>query len=146
MNTTSPSSSSSSNLSSESDSSSSQVDTFSIIFEMMKNYNTMIEMQQTSIKNIEEEYAKSTAMLINKFDVLLNHVKALEERLKDIEGKATTNTKHITELSSQLPTSDVLESRLRLLGKRVSSVEHLIILNGSRKRMRSSQGQDTVVN
>ena len=146
MNTASPSSSSS-NLSSDSDSSSSsQVDTFSIIFEMMKNYNTMIEMQQTSIKNVEEEYAKSSAMFVNKFDVLHNHVKALEERIKDIEGKATTNTKHITELSSQLPTSDVLESRLRLLTKRVSSVEHLIILNGSRKRMRSSQGQDTVVN
>ena len=106
----------------------------------------MIEMQQTSIKNVEEDYAKSSAMFVNKFDVLHNHVKALEEIIKDIEGKATTNTKHITELSSQLPTSDVLESRLRLLGKRVSSVEHLIILNGSRKRMRSSQGEDTLVN
>ena len=150
MNTTSPSSSSSSsNLSSDYDSyssSPSQVDSFSIIFEMMKNYNTMIEMQQTSIKNVEEEYAKSSAMFVNKFDVLHNHVKALEERIKEIEGKATTNTKHIAELSSQLPTSDVLESRLRLLTKRVSSVEHVIILNGSRKRMRSSQGEDTVVN
>ena len=148
MNTTSPSS----NLSCSSDSStSSQVDTVSIIFEMMKNYNTMIEMQQTSIKNIEEGYAKSTAMFMNKFDVLLNHVKALEERLEDIEGKATTNTKHISDLGQAVggstdTLSDILESRLRSLSKRVSSIEHLIILNGQRKRVRSSQGEDTLVN
>ena len=111
----------------------------------------MIEMQQTSIKNIEEGYAKSTAMFMNKFDVLLNHVKALEERLEDIEGKATTNTKHISELDQAVAgstdtLSDILESRLRSLSKRVSSIEHLIILNGKRKRMRISQGEDTLVN
>ena len=52
MNTTSPPSS---NVSTPSDSSSdSQEDTVSIIFDMMKNYNTMIEMHQTSIKIIED--------------------------------------------------------------------------------------------
>ena len=112
----------------------------------------MIEMQQTSIKNIEEEYANSSAMcMMNKFDVLLNHAKTLEERLEDIEGKATTNTKHISELDQAVAgstdtLSDILESRLRSLSKRVSSIEHLIILNGKRKRMRISQGEDTLVN
>ena len=151
MNTTSPPSS---NVSSSSPSDSSpcpQEDTVSIIFEMMKNYNTMIETQQASVKNIEDGYAKSTTMFMNKFDVLLSHVMSLEERIKDIEGKATMNTTHISEMDravgGSLETlSDILENRLRSLSKRVSSIEHLIILNGKRKRMRSSQGEDTLVN
>ena len=131
MNTTSPPSS---NLSS-----SSPVDTVSIIFEMMKNYNTMIEMQQTSIKNVEEEYAKSSAMFVNKFDVLHNHVKALEERIKEIEGKATTNVKHISELGQAVggfeDTSHILSRHIGSVESRISRIERLII-KSSRKRKR----------
>ena len=134
MNTTSPSSSS--NLSSPSPS---QVDTFSIIIEMMRNYNTMLENQRKSIKNLEDGYAKSTAMFINKFDVLLNHVKVLEERIKDIEGKATTNVKNISELGQAVggfeDTSHILSRHIGSVESRISRIERLII-KSSRKRKR----------
>ena len=121
--------SSSHNLSS---SSPSQVDTFPIIIEMMKNYNTMLEMQRKSIKNLEDGYAKSTAMFVNKFDVL-------QERIKDIEGKATTNVKHISELGQAVggfeDTSHILSRHIGSVESRISRIERLII-KSSRKRKR----------
>ena len=99
----------------------------------------MLEMQRTSIKNLEDGYAKSTAMLMNKFDVLLNHVKVLEERIQDIEGKATTNVKHISELGQVVggfeDTSHILSRHIGSVESRISRIERLII-KSSRKRKR----------
>ena len=99
----------------------------------------MLGMQQTSIKNLEDGYAKRTAMFINKFDVLLNHAKALEERIKDIGDKATTDTKHISELGQAVggfeDTSGILSRHVGSVDSRVSRIERLII-KSSRKRKR----------
>ena len=102
----------------------------------------MITMQSVSIKSLEEKYAKSIVMPIEKFDALIKHVKTLEDRLEELEGKTKANTNHISELGQTVggvvDTSDILESRLDSLEGRISSIQRLIIRSCRRKRKRSN--------
>lgn len=113
---------------------------------MIGTCNTMITMQSVSIKSLEEKYAKSIVMPIEKFDALIKHVKTLEDRLEELEGKTKANTNHISELGRTVgrvadTTSDnlgILESRLDSLEGRISSIQRLIIRSCRRKRKRSN--------
>ena len=57
------------------------------ISDMLSTCNTMINMQEASInaiKNLQEKYTKSSIVMSNeKFDALMKHVGALEERIND---------------------------------------------------------------
>jgi uncharacterized coiled-coil protein SlyX len=112
------------------------------IIQMIGTCNTMITMQSVSIKSLEEKYAKSIVMPIEKFDALIKHVKTLEDRLEELEGKTKANTNHISELGQTVggvvDTSDILESRLDSLEGRISSIQRLIIRSCRRKRKRSN--------
>ena len=112
------------------------------IIQMIGTCNTMITMQSVSIKSLEEKYAKSIVMPIEKFDALIKHVKTLEDRLEELEGKTKANTNHILELGQTVgevvDTSDILESRLDSLEGRISSIQRLIIRSCRRKRKRSN--------
>ena len=102
----------------------------------------MITMQSVSIKSLEEKYAKSIVMPIEKFDALIKHVKTLEDRLEELEGKTKANTNHISELGQTVggvvDTSDILDSRLDSLEGRISSIQRLIIRSCRRKRKRGN--------
>ena len=71
-------------------------------------------------------------MPIEKFDALIKHVKTLEDRLEELEGKTKANTNHISELGQTVggvvDTSDILESRLDSLEGRISSNQHDLLL------------------
>ena len=112
------------------------------IIQMIATCNTLINVQSALIKNHEKKYDKSIVMPIEKFDTLIRHVKTLEDRLEELEGKTKANTNHISELGQTVggvvDASDILESRLESLEGRVSSIQRLIIRSCRRKRKRGS--------
>ena len=123
-----------------------QADVFSIICDMMGNYNRMIEAHESSIKKIEEQHAKDTAKLTESFDALLQHVKGLEERLGEIEDQAKTSLRDGMRMNRAVgtivDTMGILQSRLGSVESRVSSIERLIVRSrNSRKRKRIEASQ-----
>ena len=114
----------------------------SLIIGMIDNCNTMISMQTDAIKSMQEGHSESCALFINKFAVLVSHVKNLEDRITAIEGQSKANTKQITELEQAIDgtadTLDIIQSLLGTTASRVSRIENLIIRSSSKKRKRVS--------
>ena len=114
-----------------------QANEFTAICEMLGNYSTMIARNLSTIKTIEEENAKNTAMLNRKIGELVHHVKSLEQRLGDTEDQTKASNEDSAELNRAVgtfvDTADILESHLGSIEGRVSSIEHLIIRSRKRK-------------
>ena len=114
----------------------------SLIIGMIDNCNTMISMQTDAIKSMQEGYSESCALFIKKFDVLVSHVKNIDDRITAIEGETNANTKQITELEQAIDgtsdTLDIIQSLLGTTASRVSRIENLIIRSSSKKRKRVS--------
>lgn len=120
-----------------------QANAFEAMCDMMDNFNTMIAMNTSSIRQVEEDNIKSTATWNRKFDVLLHQVKILDRRLEDIEHRTKANTRGSTALSHAAGTfvdsTDIMESRLSSIESRVSSIERLLIQSRKRKRSRAER-------
>lgn len=108
-----------------------QAGEFAVTSKMSGKYNSMIATNASTIKKIEEKHVKSTALLNEKFDVLLHYVKRLDQRLAGIEDQTKANTEDNVELIravvTVVDTADILEIRLGSIGSRVSSIERIII-------------------
>ena len=114
-----------------------------VICDMLGNYNTMIAANTASIKKLEGDTAESSKAMNEKFDKLLNHVKNIDERLKDIEDKTETHTEQVADLGQAVgafvDTADILESRLGSIERRVSSIERLLIRSSKGKRKQANR-------
>ena len=114
-----------------------QANKFAVICEMLGNCNTMIATNILTIRKIEEENAKNTAVLNKKFGELLHRVKNLEQRLGDTEDQTKASNEDSAELNQAVgafvDTTDILESRLGSIEGRVSSIERIIIRSRKRK-------------
>ena len=104
---------------------------------MLGNCKTMIAINISTIKTIEEENAKNTAMLNRKIGELVHHIKSLEQRLGDTEDQTKASNEDSAELNQAVgafvDTTDILESRLGSIEGRVSSIERIIIRSRKRK-------------
>lgn len=124
-------------------------DTLQLVIELLDNCNTMIAMNNNSLKDIEERDVDSTTDINKKIDILLNHIKDLEDRLEDIGVQNKASTKQImTKLETQVKDaastttkeSEIIDKRLRSLSSRVSSIGHVFIIRSNyNKRRRVSQ-------
>ena len=116
-----------------------QANVFEAMCDMMDNFNTMIAMNTSSIRQVEEDNIKSTSTRKMKFDALLHQVKALDQRLEDIEDQTKANARDSTALSHAIGTfvdsTDIMESRLSSIESRVYSIERLLIQSRKRKRL-----------
>jgi len=117
--------------------------TFVIVHGMLVTCNAMIAMNASSIKDTQENHAKSIGIMNEKFSALLNHVNAIEHRIEDIGYQVETEVEDRKMLGRAVDTLlvdtvDIVESRLASIGSRVSVIERLIVR--SRKRKLSKVG------
>ena len=108
-----------------------------IMQEMMERYNTMIAMNASSIKAIEEAKAKNTATMNRNFATLLRHVQTLEKRVDEIEDQAKASEEVQAGVSGAVgafvDSADILERRIGAVACRVSKIESLIVRSRKRK-------------
>ena len=119
-----------------------------LVIELVGNCNTMIAMNTSSINDIIEKRYEDSIANIKKIDILLSHVKDLEDRLDDIDQQKKTTTEQIIMLDEQAKdiasatkgTSEITDKRLKSLTGRVSSIEHLCVIRSNyNKKRRVSQ-------
>mmetsp|Transcript_10026 Transcript_10026/g.18361 ORF Transcript_10026/g.18361 Transcript_10026/m.18361 type:complete len:163 (+) Transcript_10026:116-604(+) len=113
---------------------------FTVICDMLGNYNTMIAKGMSTIKKMEETTAKSNALMNEKFDDILQRIQSLDQRLGDIEFQTKTNAEDSVRSSRAIDdvfdTVRVLESRMGSIERRVSGIERLILRSRKRRRTR----------
>ena len=118
-----------------------------LVIELLGNCNTMITMNATSLEDIKKRHADSFTNTNKKIDILLSHVKDLEDRLNDIDQKKKASKQIIKLEEEQVKISattedafDKIGKRLKSLTGRVSSIEHLCVIRSNyNKKRRVSQ-------
>ena len=110
---------------------------FNIMQETMERCNTMIAMNTSSIKAIEEASDKNTATMNRKLGILARHVQTLEERIHDIEDHAKSSDEAHAEVTGAVgafvDSAGILESRIGSVAYRISKIESLVIRSRKRK-------------
>ena len=94
--------------------------------EILGNFNTMIATNTFSVKKMEEDIAKSTSSLKNKFDAPLHHITHTENIVSEIlkpKPRQALKTVPNRAVFTFLDTADILESRLGSIRNQVSSIE-----------------------
>ena len=110
---------------------------FNIMQETMERCNTMIAMNTSSIKAIEEASDKNTATMNRKLGILARHVQTLEERIHDIDDHAKSSDEAHAEVTGAVgafvDSAGILESRIGSVAYRISKIESLVIRSRKRK-------------
>ena len=122
-------------------------DTLKLVIELLGNCYTMIAINAASLNDIEKCYEDSTAN-IKKIDILLSHVKDLEDRLDDIDQQQKKASTQIIKLDEQVKNvasatakeTEIINKRLKSITSRISSIEHLCVIRSNyNKKRRVSQ-------
>mmetsp|Transcript_22768 Transcript_22768/g.41081 ORF Transcript_22768/g.41081 Transcript_22768/m.41081 type:complete len:170 (-) Transcript_22768:86-595(-) len=120
-----------------------QENSFTVIYEMFSNYNTMLATNMLAIKKMKEKNAKDTALLNGKLGDILRRVRSLDRRLGDLEVETKANTENNVKSSRAVGAlfhnAYILESRVSSVERCVSSINRLILRSKKRKRARADK-------
>ena len=108
-----------------------------IVRKILNEYGDIVAPNTSSVKKLEEANTKHAETTEEKSGAILQHVKSIEERVKDIEGQTMATTELIEELDHifgpHIDSVGVLEKHLGSIEKHISSIERLIVRSRKRK-------------
>ena len=108
-----------------------------IVRKILNEYGDILPPNTSSVKKLEDANTKHAETTEKTSGAILQHVKSIEERVKDIEGQTLATTELIEEIDQifgpHIDSACVLEKHLGSIEKHISSIERLIVRSRKRK-------------